>query len=164
MKKVLKIYDTLLKAVLVAIIVSFIVIVFMQVVSRYVFNNSLTWSEELARILFTQMVFLAAPLVVLEKKGIAVDIIVQFIPTAAKRKLYVFINGLSLVFFCFLAVSGYQFAQMNFNQHSTALKLNMGMLYMVIPVSAVMMIINVLRAGIDDWSHTYAPDKEENEK
>ncbi len=160
MKKIFKVYDLLLKAVLVAIIVSFIAIVFAQVVSRYVFNNSLTWSEELARILFTQMVFLAAPLVVLEKKGISVDIIVQFIPKAAKRKLYLVINFLSLVFFIFMGISGYRFAMMNFNQRTTALHLNMGMLYMVIPVSAVMMIINVLRAGYDDWNNTYAPDKE----
>ena len=162
MKKVLKVYDILLKTVLVAIIVSFIVIIFMQVVSRYVFNNSLTWSEELARVLFTQMVFLAAPLVVREKKGISVDIIVQFIPKSAKRKLYVVINCLSLVFFVFMGISGYRFAMMNFNQRTTALHLNMGMLYMVIPVSAVMMIINVLRAGYDDWTNTYAPDKEDN--
>ena len=160
MKKIFKVYDLLLKAVLVAIIVSFIAIVFAQVVSRYVFNNSLTWSEELARILFTQMVFLAAPLVVLEKKGISVDIIGQFIPKAAKRKLYLVINFLSLVFFIFMGISGYRFAMMNFNQRTTALHLNMGMLYMVIPVSAVMMIINVLRAGYDDWNNTYAPDKE----
>ena len=161
LKKILKVYDTALKAVLVAIITAFIVIVFMQVVSRYVFNNSLTWSEELARVLFTQMVFLAAPLVVLEKKGISVDIIVQFIPKSAKRKLYVLINILSFVFFIFLAVSGYNFAIRNFNQHTTALRLNMGRLYMVIPVSAVMMAINVIRAGLDDWFHTYAPEKEE---
>ena len=160
MKKILKVYDTALKTVLIVIIVSFIAIVFMQVISRYVFNNSLTWSEELARVLFTQMVFLAAPLVVLEKKGISVDIIVQFIPKSAKRKLYVVINCLSLVFFVFMGISGYNFAIMNFNQRTTALHLNMGMLYMVIPVSAVMMIINVIRAGIDDWTNTYAPDKE----
>ena len=160
MKKILKVYDTALKTVLIVIIVSFIAIVFMQVISRYVFNNSLTWSEELARVLFTQMVFLAAPLGVLEKKGISVDIIVQFIPKSAKRKLYVVINCLSLVFFVFMGISGYNFAIMNFNQRTTALHLNMGMLYMVIPISAVMMIINVIRAGIDDWTNTYAPDKE----
>lgn len=158
-KKILKVYDNLLKAVLVAIIVAFIVIVFAQVISRYVFNNSLSWSEELARVLFTQMIFLAAPLVVLEKKAIAVDIVVQFLPLGAKRYLYLVIHMLSFVFFCFLGVSGWNFAMANLNQRTTALSLNIGYLYCVIPVASLMMGINCIRAGIDDYCNTYRPQK-----
>ena len=160
-EKICKIIDVLLKTVLVVIVAAFIVIVFAQVIARYVFNNSLSWSEELARVLFTQMIFLAIPLVVKEKRTISVDIIVQFISVKAKRPLYVVLNALSFVFFGFLAVSGYRFAMMNFNQRTAALHLNVGMLYLVIPVSAVLMMLNVIRAGIDDYCVAYAPGKEE---
>lgn len=158
--KIFKLIDSLLKAVLVAVVAGFIIIVFVQVVARYAFNNSLSWSEELARVLFTQMIFLAAPLVVLEKKAIAVDIVVQFLPHNAKRYLYLVINALSFVFFCFLAVSGYKFAMANLKQHTTALHLNVGYLYCVIPVSAILMALNCVRAGIDDYCNAYAPKKE----
>ena len=66
--KVLQAIDFLLKAVIAIIVAAFIVIVFVQVVARFVFHHSLTWTEELARILFTQMIFYAAPLSVLETR------------------------------------------------------------------------------------------------
>ena len=160
-EKICKGIDWILKAVLVVIVASFIVIVFAQVIARYVFNNSLSWSEELARVLFTQMIFLAIPLVVKEKKVIAVDIVVQFISDKVKRPLYVVLNALSFLFFGVLAVSGYNFSMANMNQRTAALHLNVGMLYFVIPVSAVLMMLNVVRAGIDDYVNTYAPGKGE---
>ena len=161
LKKVLKVYDSVLKGILIAIVASFVVIIFTQVICRYAFNHSLSWSEELARVLFTQMIFLAAPLFVLEKKGITVDIILQFLPKNAKRYLFVVIDLLAIVFFVFMGVSGYGFAMKNMNQRTAALALNYGMIYMVIPVSAVCMIINGLRAAYSNFFVTYAPDKEE---
>lgn len=161
LKKILKVYDSIIKGILIAIVAAFVVIIFTQVICRYVFNHSLSWSEELARVLFTQMIFLAAPIFVLEKRGISVDILLQFIPKKAKRYLFVVIDVLSFVFFAFLAFSGYGFAMKNMNQTTTALSLNYGRIYMIIPVSAVCMMINVVRAGVDNFFHTYAPEKED---
>ena len=160
-KKLLNIYDSIIKGILIAIVATFIVIVFVQVIFRYVLNNSLPWSEELARILFTQMIFLAAPIAVLEKRHIAVDLILQMLPRSAKRWMFVLINALSFVFFCFLAMSGYTFATSNMHQVTAALAIPMGYLYMVIPVSCVMMCVNCIRAGIDDFCVAYAPAKKE---
>ena len=78
MNRFFKIYDMVIKGILVAIVAAFIVIVFAQVVCRYVFNNSLSWSEELARTLFVEMIFLASPICVLEKRHITVDILHQY--------------------------------------------------------------------------------------
>lgn len=162
LNKLLHGIDMLLRTIVVIIVAAFIVIVFLQVIARYVFNNSLPWSEELARILFTQMIFLAAPLAVTEKRHVSVDIVTQLLSQKMKRYLSVAINAVSFIFFCFLAVSGYQFAFANMQQTTAALKLPVYMLYAVIPVSAVLMEINCIRAGIDDYCNTYAPGKEEN--
>ena len=161
MKKLVNGIDFLIKAVLIVMVASFIVIVFAQVIARYVFNNSLTWSEELARVLFTQMIFLAIPLVVYEKHVIAVDILTQFLKVKTKRYLYVVINALSFVFFAFLTVSGYRLAMANMNQFTTALHLCVGRLNMIIPISGVLMMINVIRSGYNDFTVTYAEEKKE---
>jgi TRAP-type C4-dicarboxylate transport system permease small subunit len=160
-KKILNVYDNIVKGILVAIVAAFIIIVFVQVIFRYVLNNSLSWSEELARILFTQMIFLASPIAVLEKRHIAVDIVLQYLPRAAKRWVYVVINVLTFVFFCFLAVSGYTFAVSNIHQLTAAMGIPVGYLYMIIPVSCVMMCINCIRAGVDDFFVAYAPENKE---
>lgn len=160
LNKILKLYDNIIKGLLVVIVASFIVIIFAQVICRYVFNNSLTWSEELARTLFTEMIFLAAPIAVLDKKHIAVDILHQYIGRNTKRYLFVIINALSFLFFIFLAVSGFQLMQSNTVQKTAALQIPVYLIYAIIPVTSVMMAINCIRAGIEDFTVTYAPEKE----
>ena len=154
----------IIKGLLVAIVASFIVIVFAQVICRYVFNNSLTWSEELARTLFVEMIFLASPLCVLEKRHITVDILHQYMSKNAKRYLFVLLNALSFLFFCFLAVSGFRLMRSNTLQKTAALMIPMYLIYAIIPITSVMMAINCIRAGYDDFTNTYAPDKEEKKE
>ncbi len=157
--KILKGIDTLLKVIIAVIVAAFIVIVFVQVVARFIFQHSLTWTEELARILFTQMIFYAAPLAVLEKRHIAVDILQQFMSVKAKRYLYVVINALSFVFFIFLCISGFVFLKTSPNQMSPAMGIPSHTLYISIIISSVLMAVNCIRAGIDDYVNTYNPDK-----
>lgn len=52
MKKIIKAYNCFEEVFLVALIAAMTIIIFMQVVMRYCFNESLSWSEELARIMF----------------------------------------------------------------------------------------------------------------
>ena len=158
--KIFKGIDTLLKAVIVVIVAAFIVIVFVQVVARFVFQHSLTWTEELARILFTQMIFYAAPLAVLEKRHISVDILQQLMSTKTKRSLYVGINALSFLFFIFLCISGIVLLRTSPNQMSPAMGIPSHALYVSIIVSSVLMALNVIRAGYDDYMNTHNPEKE----
>lgn len=50
--KVIRAYDHLEEALLFVILTAMVAIIFIQVVMRYVFNNALSWSEELARYLY----------------------------------------------------------------------------------------------------------------
>ena len=51
-KNILKTLDKIEETVLVAMFVAMVGIIFFQVIMRYVFNNSLSWSEELGKFLF----------------------------------------------------------------------------------------------------------------
>ena len=58
-KKVIRWLDENLESTLCMILLStFTIVLFLQVVMRKMFNNSLSWSEELARYLFIWMVFI----------------------------------------------------------------------------------------------------------
>jgi len=50
-----------------------IVVVLLQVVSRYLLDNSLTWTEELSRYLFAWIIFLGAALGLRDQSHIKVD-------------------------------------------------------------------------------------------
>jgi TRAP-type C4-dicarboxylate transport system permease small subunit len=58
-----QIANVLKKIVEALVIISFalmVILVFAQVVTRYLTNNSLTWSEELSRFIMVWMVYLAS--------------------------------------------------------------------------------------------------------
>ena len=59
MKKILKWLDDNIELYICVFLMSFMtLLVFVQVVMRYVFNNSLSWSEELARYTFIWLIYI----------------------------------------------------------------------------------------------------------
>lgn len=76
--------EHLIAALLVALIVS----VSVNVVGRAVFNNSVPWADELARMLFIWLIFMGAAAAFARYEHIAVDILVRRLPPRAAHMLY----------------------------------------------------------------------------
>ena len=163
LKRIIKWYDLILKGTVVAVVGALVLVCFLQVICRFCFNNSLSWSEEFCKIMFCMNVFLASALCVNEKKHITIDILTQFLPRHILRYLMLFSDFVCLIFFVFLAISGYSLMINNFHQVTAALKWNMGCIYMVIPVGSICMAINCVRIGIENFFITYAPQREKED-
>lgn len=84
-----------------AILVALIVAVSSNVVGRSVFNHSLPWVDELARMLFIWLVFIGAAAAFARYEHIAVDALVRRLPLRVAHMLYclqhLIISGLMLV-------------------------------------------------------------------
>src|SRR5262245_17172387 len=78
-----------------------------QVYFRYVMNDSLLWSEELAVWLIVWMVFLAAPILTLRNEHVTVTAGIQLMPKRAQAMLVILAKVLALVFLIFLAYYGW---------------------------------------------------------
>ena len=157
MKKFWHTYDTLLKGLIMITSGSFVFLVLLQVFCRYILRNSLAWSEEVCKLLFFATIMFGAAVCVTEKRHIAIDILPMALSKAGKRWLFlgiyisIFLIGLYMIFF------GYTFALGNMKQATPALRLSYGRVYMITPVSMILLCINVIRAAILDWTVTYAP-------
>jgi TRAP-type transport system small permease protein len=75
----------LLKILIAACLAFVVVLVFGNVVLRYVFNQGNTLSEELSRWLFVDLTFLGAIVVVREHGLVGVDTLVNRLPPAGKK-------------------------------------------------------------------------------
>lgn len=96
--------EYLIGAILVALIVS----VSCNVVGRALFNNSLPWADELARMLFIWLVFIGAAAAFSRYEHIAVDAVVRRLPLRLAHMLY-FLQHLIIT--CLMGVmswGGYQ--------------------------------------------------------
>ena len=117
-------------------------IIFMQVITRYIFGFTFEWSEELARFLFVWAVFLGSALIMGEDGHLAVELL----PRLLKGKkpglvLDVFINACGYVFILLLIVQGWLMTETMTFQEAPGLGIPMSWVYIVMPVSGVLMLL-----------------------
>ena len=79
MLKLRKVLDTFLVWAVCILTTVLLVVMSAQVLWRYVFNDPIYWSEELARYLFVWLTFLAASMAFRDHKHMAVDLIQPFL-------------------------------------------------------------------------------------
>ena len=105
--KVLKWLDANLEKYLCVVLMSVMtLIIFIQVVARYVFQNSLSWSEELARYIFIWLVYLGISYGCQMRKHIKIDAALNLFPKEW-RKYVVIIGDLFFLFFAvYVAYTG----------------------------------------------------------
>ncbi len=70
--------------------IAFTVVLFIQVIMRYVFNNSLSWSEELARYIFIWMVFIGISYGAKQMKHLKIDVFLSVFPKKVRPYLVIF--------------------------------------------------------------------------
>lgn len=84
-------------------------LVTLQVAGRNIFQVGLPWAEELARYGGLGIVYLAIPLLLLNDKHIAVDIIVARLRGRARYAMQWFIEAVILLFCVLFLIAGYEF-------------------------------------------------------
>ncbi len=123
-----------------------LVVIFAQVISRYVFNWTPEWSEELARYLFVWVVFIGSALIMGESGHLAV----QFVPnhfkgTATGRFLEIVINLSGYVFILILFTQGAKMTRVMTFQMSPGMEIPMSWVYAVIPLSSALMLLYLVK-------------------
>lgn len=88
------------------------VLIVVQVIFRYALNNSLSWSEEIARYLFIWLIYVGISLGVKTKKHIAVEAIAAMAPERARKYFDLCADILFLIFVLLALFYGTQVIQM----------------------------------------------------
>src|SRR6185312_8065734 len=78
-------------------------IVFLQFFTRYVLNDSLAWTEEIARYALIWITFIGAAVVVRKNSHIAVEVLLHFLPAGSARVLLALVDTFKLLFIGLLA-------------------------------------------------------------
>ncbi len=132
--------DRAVLAVTSVIFVIMILIVFIQVIARYVFQNSLSWSEEIARFMLVWTIFLSAGYVLGQGAHIYLDAVFNHFPRRLRKFLRQF-NALLLLGFSYVVIYyGYELVQIGARQKSTAVGVPMWLVYTAIPVGGILLI------------------------
>jgi TRAP-type transport system small permease protein len=116
------------------------VTVFIGVVFRYALHIPLSFPEELAKLLFTWVVFLGAALASAKKEHIVIETIVGLFPDRVRAVLGLAIRLLTIVFLSVVAVVGTQYLFSLRGDTSAAMEIPMVWWGLPIPISALLII------------------------
>lgn len=138
----------IMKAVFIAV-VGMIISISLQIIFR-VFFHALTWTEELSRYLLVWATFLGSTLAYKRSMHISVTFCVDLFKNTAKKIVIVFSILLSLLFFVVVTYFGIKYMSVQSRQVSAALRIPMKWVYIVIPISFIVMAIHGVRGIFDE--------------
>ena len=132
------------------LISSMVLIIFTQVLSRFIFNRTPRWSEEFTLFLMLYTGFLGASLAYRERLHIGIKFFIEKIRPSLRKKVYFFIDTLIGLFALFMIFWGFGFAWMMRNQTLPATKIPVGMSYLPIPLTGLLFLGFVIEKLIAD--------------
>jgi TRAP-type C4-dicarboxylate transport system permease small subunit len=124
-----------------------VALIFIQIIMRYVFSNSLGWSEELARYLFLWQIWLGASYAVKERRHLRIEIIQDLMRDKRKKMIFELLpTAIWLLFSIFLTYQGTRLTLILFErgQVSPAMRVPMAYAYASVPVGCALMSIRLI--------------------
>ncbi len=131
------------------------IVIFLQVVFRYVIKYSLPWSEELARYLFVWFALMGASVGVKKNAHFGVDIFVRKLNFKLQKILYFIGSLFILIFLCVIIYHGTILTINNWTQLSPAMRIPMSFPYSAVPVSSLLMCVYIVKNITTNFKRTY---------
>lgn len=132
------------KYILILLMATIVVSVFCQVLFRFVINQPLAWTEELARYSLVWLTFLGAAYAASLKGHVSIDFFVKKLPLLFQKGVMIIVAFICFYFFYVLMSEGLSLAQQSMTQLSPVLRLPMGYVYSIIPISGLLLASNYI--------------------
>ncbi|GAB2737733.1 TRAP transporter small permease [Salinifilum aidingensis] len=144
-----RISDRALAAVCVTLFALLVVTVSWQVFTRQVLGEPSSWSEELAKYVFVWLGMFGAALVFSERGHIAVDVFVRKFPARPRRVVAALVQLAVLAFSALALVwGGARLTSVAWGQRLTALPGHLGIVYVVMPITGVIIAAYALHHAL----------------
>lgn len=128
-----------------------------QIVTRYFFNRPSTVSEELLTYTFTWMSLLAAAYVFGKRDHMRMGFFADKITGPAKKAIEVFVDILSFSLAGIVMVyGGIDITRLTLIQTTASLQVPMGYIYVVVPISGILIMIFSVMNAIDMMNRDFS--------
>lgn len=147
MKKAVEVWKKIEEIFLIACICIMGIVLFLQIIMRFVFSSPFQWAEELARYLQIWITFIGIGYGIRKQAHIGMTLVKEKLPPLLGKVAAVFCDFAGIFTFIILLKSSLVFLEHQ-NVVSTAMRIPMRLVYIVIPVSAVLCIIYMLLEAV----------------
>jgi TRAP-type C4-dicarboxylate transport system permease small subunit len=127
------------------------IIVFLQFFTRYILNDSLSWTEEIARYGLMSLAFIGGAVVTRKKAHIAVELVSNLMsPGPMRAALLALVDFITLGFLGLLAYFSVTIVERMHSQRMTVFDLPMSLVYGIVGLGCFMMLVRQLQVV---WRH-----------
>lgn len=131
-------------------------VVFLQFVTRYVLNDSASWTEEIARYLLIGTVFVGASIGVAKNNHIQVDLLYRYLPEPIARWLSRAVDIVRLAFFAAMTALTVQLMRKMGSYQMTIVDLPMNIVYGVCLFGFAAMTLRSAWVAKRHWRRGYS--------
>ncbi|MDR3230396.1 MAG: TRAP transporter small permease [Synergistaceae bacterium] len=148
-----EIWDHLEEIFLIPSLIFSVGLIFMQIIMRYVFGSSLSWSEELARYLFIWEIWIGISYAARNRSHLRILLVKQRLGKRAQDVLEIAVTVVWAGFALFIAVQGFSLVMTigRFGQKSSALQLPMVYPHLAVPVGCALMAVRLIENTVKDF-------------
>ncbi|WP_341988586.1 TRAP transporter small permease [Azorhizobium sp. AG788] len=132
-------------------------LVFLQFFTRYVLNDSYSWTEELASYTLVAVVFLGSAMCVRLSRHIQVDLIYRFLPPAVGRVAATVVDGVQVAFFAYACWLMWRYISLVGDEPMVMVQASKGILYWAVFAAFVLMLLRSVQVAIANLRRGYSP-------
>lgn len=161
MKLVRSILDRIVEAASIVIFAAMVLLVAFQVFTRYVLNQPAAFTDTLTRYLFVWLVLITATYAFGKREHMCITFIKDKLPKRQIHMIDMAIEVINLVFSAAVMVfGGIRISSMQMVQLDSVLKIPMGVIYLIIPITGVGIVLYSLCNLQDDWKRLHVGKEE----
>jgi TRAP-type C4-dicarboxylate transport system permease small subunit len=132
-------------------------LVFVNVISRYIFNFSIIWAEEVSQYLMIWIAYLGAGLALREGRHVALELLHDCLPVTVCRKLRMAVGVLVVAFLGWLTLLGVQYVVFVWNQETPVLNISLGIPSLAIPIGTLLFAVHFILMLRDYADRKFVP-------
>ena len=143
---------------MIVILAGMVVIMFSQIVLRAGLKTSIVWGEEMLRYLFIIVTFIGAAVCLYHGDLSRFELISDRLSPKGRKALLTFINIVIIALLLITAFGSFKLISRQMKQQGTSVKIPMGYVYSMIPISCFAGSFFLLVNSLKEW---FMPEKEE---
>ena len=132
-------------------------VVFLQFFSRYVINDSVAWTEEIARYLLAMVAYVGGAMAVRKFSHIHVEFLYVYMPRRLAYVLSVIVDVVRIAFFGFGAYLGYKVTVIMDTQRMVIIDWPMSIVFGACTFGLLLMMVRAIQVAIQNWRAGTSP-------
>jgi len=132
-------------------------VVFLQFFTRYVLNDSLAWTEEIARYLLMTVAFVGSGMAVRKVTHIHIEFLYVYMPRSVARAASIMVDLIRIGFFAYATYLSWFVTEIMLNQRMVVIDVPMAWVYAPCMIGLAVMTLRSIQVALRHWREGSSP-------